>query len=36
MPLRVIGAGPDALKRKMAQEIAQSQEVIRFSGIKAE
>jgi tripartite-type tricarboxylate transporter receptor subunit TctC len=31
-----IGAGPDALKRKMAQEIAQSQEVIRFSGIKAE
>jgi len=24
------------LKRKMAQEIAQSQEVIRFSGIKAE
>jgi tripartite-type tricarboxylate transporter receptor subunit TctC len=31
-----VGAGPDALKRKMAQEIAQSQEVIRFSGIKAE
>jgi tripartite-type tricarboxylate transporter receptor subunit TctC len=31
-----IGAGPDALKRKMAQEIAQSQEVLRFSGIKAE
>lgn len=31
-----VGAGPDALQRKMAQEIAQSQEVIRFSGIKAE
>jgi tripartite-type tricarboxylate transporter receptor subunit TctC len=31
-----IGAGPDALKRKMAEEVAQSQEVIRFSGIKAE
>jgi tripartite-type tricarboxylate transporter receptor subunit TctC len=31
-----VGAGPDALKRKMAQEVAQSQEVIRFSGIKAE
>jgi tripartite-type tricarboxylate transporter receptor subunit TctC len=31
-----VGAGPDALKRKMVQEIAQSQEVIRFSGIKAE
>src|SRR5262249_62025161 len=30
-----VGAGPDAFKRKMAQEIAQSQEVIRFSGIKA-
>jgi hypothetical protein len=31
-----IGAGPDALKRKMAQEITQSQEVLRFPGIKAE
>jgi tripartite-type tricarboxylate transporter receptor subunit TctC len=31
-----IGAGPDALRQKMAEEIAQSQEVIRFSGIKAE
>ena len=31
-----IGAGPDALRRKMAEEVAQSQEVIRFSGIKAE
>jgi tripartite-type tricarboxylate transporter receptor subunit TctC len=31
-----IGAGPDALLKKMAEEIAQSQEVIRFSGIKAE
>ena len=31
-----IGAGPDALKRKMDEEVAQSLEVIRFSGIKAE
>jgi tripartite-type tricarboxylate transporter receptor subunit TctC len=31
-----IGAGPEALKQKMAEEIAQSQEVLRFSGIKAE
>ena len=31
-----IGAGPDALKQKMADEVAQSREVIRFSGIKAE
>ena len=27
-----IGAGPDALRQKMAEEVAQSQEVIRFSG----
>jgi tripartite-type tricarboxylate transporter receptor subunit TctC len=31
-----IGAGPDALRHKMAEEVAQSQEVIRFSGIKVE
>jgi tripartite-type tricarboxylate transporter receptor subunit TctC len=31
-----IGAGPDALRQKMAEEIAQSQEVIRFSGLRAE
>jgi tripartite-type tricarboxylate transporter receptor subunit TctC len=31
-----IGAGPDALRQKMAEEVAQSQEVIRFSGINAE
>jgi tripartite-type tricarboxylate transporter receptor subunit TctC len=31
-----IGAGPEALRGKMAQELAQSQEVIRFAGIKAE
>lgn len=31
-----IGAGPDALRKKMAEEVAQSQDVIRFSGIKAE
>jgi tripartite-type tricarboxylate transporter receptor subunit TctC len=31
-----IGASPEALKQKMAEEVAQSQEVIRFSGIKAE
>jgi tripartite-type tricarboxylate transporter receptor subunit TctC len=31
-----IGAGPQALRQKMAQEVAQSQEVLRFSGIKAE
>jgi tripartite-type tricarboxylate transporter receptor subunit TctC len=31
-----IGAGPDALRQKMAEEVAQSQEVIKFSGIKAE
>lgn len=29
-----IGAGPDALKRKMTEEKAQSEEVIRFAGIK--
>ena len=29
-----IGAGPDALQRKMAEEKAQTEEVIRFSGIK--
>jgi tripartite-type tricarboxylate transporter receptor subunit TctC len=31
-----IGAGPDALRRKMAQEVAQTEEVIRFAGIKAQ
>ena len=31
-----IGAGPDAVQRKMADEMAQSQEVIRFSGITAQ
>jgi len=31
-----IGAGPDALLKKMAEEVAQSQDVIRFSGIRAE
>jgi tripartite-type tricarboxylate transporter receptor subunit TctC len=31
-----IGAGPDALLKMMAGEIAQSQDVIRFSGIRAE
>ena len=30
------GAGPDAVQRKMADEMAQSQEVIRFSGITAQ
>ena len=29
-----IGAGPDALRLKMAQEVAQTEEVIRFAGIK--
>jgi hypothetical protein len=29
-----IGAGPDALLRKMADEKAQTEEVIRFAGIK--
>jgi tripartite-type tricarboxylate transporter receptor subunit TctC len=29
-----IGAGPDALRRKMAEEKAQTEEVIRFGGIK--
>jgi tripartite-type tricarboxylate transporter receptor subunit TctC len=31
-----IGGGPEALRQKMAQELAQTQEVIRFAGIKAE
>ncbi|MGZ3362720.1 MAG: hypothetical protein ACXU84_25635, partial [Xanthobacteraceae bacterium] len=31
-----IGAGPDAVQRKMAEERAQSEEVIRFSGIAAQ
>jgi tripartite-type tricarboxylate transporter receptor subunit TctC len=31
-----IGAGPDAVQRKMADEMTQSQEVIRFSGITAQ
>lgn len=31
-----IGAGPDAVQRKMAEEVTQSQEVIRFSGITAQ
>ncbi len=31
-----IGAGPEALRAKMAEEVAQTEEVIRFSGIKTE
>jgi tripartite-type tricarboxylate transporter receptor subunit TctC len=31
-----IGAAPDAVQRKMAEEMAQSQEVLRFSGITAQ
>ena len=31
-----IGAGPDAVQRKMAEERAQSEEVLRFSGIAAQ